>query len=249
MLRSIALLTACLLWQPVQAKELLVSFNLDKPPFTFRDAAGKPSGIEIDIMQMALTRAGYAMKVNAISRVRLVWSVKAGQADIAVSVPSKGDGAVFYSDKLFEYANVVISRKGRALTIKRLQDLDDISFVIWQRGWADLGSEFEAKYKPDQNGQFRRNYFEGRTQEVQVRAYLAKRADAIVIDRTIFAWYMRELAPDAAANDPLVFHNVFKHSTNYAAVFADKAVRDRFNVALKSLHADGSYQAILKKYK
>lgn len=249
MFRWIGLLIGCFLWQCVQAEELRVSFNLDKPPFTFRDAAGNPSGIEVDVMRLALKRAGYTMKVNPISRVRLVWSVKNGQADIAASVPSKDDGAMYYSDTLFEYANVVISRKARGLAIHRLEDLDKVSFVIWQRGWGDLGSTFEAKYKPDDNGQFRPNYFEGRTQEVQVRAYLARRADAIVIDRTIFAWYMRELAPDTAANDELVFHNVFKHRTTYAAVFADRAIRDRFNAALKSLHADGSYQAILKKYK
>jgi polar amino acid transport system substrate-binding protein len=249
MLRWIGLLLGCLFWQCAQAEELRVSFNLDKPPFTFRDASGQPGGIEVDVMRLALKRAGYGMQVNPISRVRLVWSVKAGQADVAASVPSKDDGAVFYSDTLFEYANVVISRKARGLTIKRLEDLDHITFVIWQRGWGDLGSVFEAKYKPDEHGQFRPNYFEGRTQEVQVRAYLAKRADAIVIDRTIFAWYMHELAPDTGAGDELVFHNVFKNSTTYAAVFASKTVRDRFNVALKSLHADGSYQAILKKYK
>jgi polar amino acid transport system substrate-binding protein len=248
-LRWIGLLMGCLLLHSVQAVELVVSFNLDKPPFTFRDAAGIPSGIEVDVMRLALMRAGYTMKVNPISRVRLTWTLQARQADIAASVPSQHDGDMFYSDMLFEYANVVVSRKARGLTIRRLEDLDHISFVIWQRGWADLGSEFEAKYKPDQNGQFRKNYFEGRTQEIQVRAYLAKRADAIVIDRTIFAWYMRELAPQMTTNEELVFHDVFKHNTTYAAVFADKAIRDQFNVALKTLHADGSYQAILKKYK
>ena len=239
------ILSLCL---PARAGELTVAFNLDKPPYAFRDAGGTPVGIEVDLIRAALGRAGYTVQVRAVNKNRLLLTVANRENDVAATVQGTDDGQLFFSDDLVEFSNVVISRKSSELKIERLEDLDKVRFVIWNRGWADLGPTFEARYKPDAKGRFRPNYFQS-TQDMQTKVFWLGRVEAIVIDRTIFAWYKRELSGTLDVQDELVYHNIFKSGTWYNAAFADRTVRDRFNVALRSMKADGSYQRILDKYK
>jgi polar amino acid transport system substrate-binding protein len=231
------------------ASELTVVFNLDKPPYAFRDSAGNPTGIEVDVMRAVLARAGYAIQVRGISKNRLLTAVANREADIAATVQGTDDGQLYFSDDLIEFANVVISRKSSELRIDRIEDLDRVRFVIWNRGWADLGPAFESKYKPDSRGKFRPNYYQSPTQDLQARVFWLGRVEAIVIDRIIFAWYKRELSGTMDVQDELVYHNIFKSGTWFNAAFADRTIRDRFNVALRSVKGDGSYQRILDKYK
>jgi polar amino acid transport system substrate-binding protein len=233
----------------VAASELTVVFNLDKPPYAFRDAGGAAVGIEVDMMRAALGRAGYTMQARGVSKNRLLPAVANREADVAATVQGTDDGQLFFSDDLVEFANVVISRKSSDLKIEKLDDLDRVRFVIWNRGWADLGSTFENKYKPDSRGKFRPNYYQSATQDMQARVFWLGRVEAIVIDRTIFAWYKRELSGTLDVQDELVYHNIFKSGTWFNAAFADRSVRDRFNAALRAMKADGSYQRILDKYK
>lgn len=231
------------------ASELTVVFNLDKPPYAFRDAGGAAVGIEVDMMRAALGRAGYTVQARGVSKNRLLPAVASREADVAATVQGTDDGQLFFSDDLVEFANVVISRKSSDLKIEKLEDLDRVRFVIWNRGWADLGSTFEHKYKPDSRGKFRPNYYQSPTQDMQARVFWLGRVEAIVIDRTIFAWYKRELSGTLDVQDELVYHNIFKSGTWFNAAFADRSVRDRFNAALRAMKADGSYQRILDKYK
>jgi polar amino acid transport system substrate-binding protein len=234
---------------PARGGELTVVFNLDKPPYAFRDASGNPAGIEIDLMRAILARAGFAIQVRGISKNRLLTAVVNREADVAATVIGADDGQTFFSDDLVEFTNVVISRKASDLRIERIEDLDRVRFIIWNRGWADLGPAFEQKYKPDSRGRFRPNYYQSPTQDMQAKVFWLGRVDAIVIDRIIFAWYKRELSSTMDVQDELVYHNIFKSGTWFNAAFADRSVRDRFNAALRAMRGDGSYQRILDKYK
>lgn len=232
-----------------RADELRVSFNTDKPPFAFTDQAGNITGIEVDVMKEALKRVGHTIKAKSVSKARLLASLAHNEADVAASVQGIDGGNLFYTDNFVQYQNYAISRKTSNLIIEKIDDLDKYHFVIWQRGWADLGSEFEKKYKPDGQDHFRNNYFQGSTQEAQTRIFFAKRVDAIVIDMTIFQWYRAVLGKAGiAVNDDLVFHDIFKTTTGFAAAFKSKLLRDQFNTALKYMRADGSYQKILSRY-
>ena len=232
-----------------QADELRVSFNTDKPPFAFTDQAGNITGIEVDVMREALKRAGHSIKAMSVSKARLLASLTQDEADVAASVQGNDGDNLFYTDNFVQYQNYAISRKTSKLVIEKIDDLDKYHFVIWQRGWADLGSEFEKKYKPDSQDHFRNNYFQGSTQEAQTRIFFAKRVDVIVIDATIFQWYRSVLGKAGlAVDDDLVFHDIFTTTTGFAAAFKNKLLRDQFNTALKSMRADGSYQKILSRY-
>lgn len=245
-----ALLFALACWQAsVAAAPLLVAFNADKPPFAFVDAGGKAAGSEIDILRTALERLGHQMSPVAMSKARLALAVKAGSADVGLSVQgSDGDG-LYYSHYFSKFENVAISRKADRVSLRSLGDLDKYRFVIWQGGWNDLGPSFAARYKPDAHGRFPPNYVQSSSQEQQSRAFWNRRVEVIVVDRAIFAWYRRQLAGTVNVEGELVFHDIFDSTTNYGAVFADKGLRDRFNGALKAMHDDGSLRQILARYK
>ena len=232
-----------------KADELRVSFNTDKPPFAFVDQAGNITGIEVDVMREAIQRAGHSMKAMRVSKARLLATVTSAEAEIAASVQGVDTEDLYFSDDFIHYQNYAISRKASKLSIDKITDLDRYHFVIWQRGWADLGEEFKKKYHPDHLGQFPQNYSQGSTQEAQVRIFFAKRVEVIVIDSTIFQWYRGQLAKSGLlVQDELIYHDIFKTKTGFAAAFSNKILRDQFNLALKSMRNDGSYQKILNHY-
>jgi polar amino acid transport system substrate-binding protein len=244
--RLACLLAGLLLCAATHAQELKVVFNLDKPPFAFRGPDGAATGIEVDVMGQALARAGYTMKAEGISKVRLLSAVRKREADASAGVKGSDDGSLFFSDDISEYSNVAISFKSRQLRIDKLDDLDRHNFVIWQMGWSDLGPSMQAKYHPDAKGAFPANFHQSSTQDAQVRVFLNRRVDVIVIDRSIFAWLLRQMPqPD----DELVYHDIFPGTNRHNAAFANKAVRDKFNAALRAIREDGSYEQIIRKYR
>ncbi len=228
---------------------LRVAFNADKPPFAFVDASGKATGTEIDILAMALERLGHQLVPVAVSKARLEVTVKAGQADIGLSVQGKDGDGLYYTDYFSKFENVAVSRKADKVKLHSLADLDNYRFVIWQGGWNDLGPVFAARYKPNAQGQFPTNYVQSSSQELQSRVFWNKRVDVIVVDRAIFAWYRRQLAASVRVDDELVFHDIFDSTTNYGAVFVDKALRDKVNDVLRAMQADGSIRQIMARYK
>jgi polar amino acid transport system substrate-binding protein len=228
---------------------LRVAFNSDKPPFAFIDASGKPAGTEIDILGTALERLGHQLVPVAVSKARLEVTVRAGQADIGLSVQGKDGDGLYYSDYFSKFENVAVSRKADKVSLRHLGDLDKYRFVIWQGAWNDLGPDFAARYKPNAQGQFPTNYVQSSSQEIQSRAFWNKRVEVIVVDRAIFAWYRRQLAASVKTDEELVFHDIFDSTTNYGAVFSDKALRDRVNGVLRAMHDDGSIRQILARYR
>ena len=41
------------------AADLTVGFNIDRPPYVYRDAGGNVAGIEVDVARAVLARLGY----------------------------------------------------------------------------------------------------------------------------------------------------------------------------------------------
>ncbi|WP_154380741.1 substrate-binding periplasmic protein [Pseudoduganella rivuli] len=242
----IALVLAC---QSVPAADLKVGFNIDRPPYVYVDGAGNVAGIEVDVARAALARLGFGMKSEVMSKSRMLPALKGGQADIIMSVHGKDEPGVYYSDGVVEYVNIAISRKADRIRLASDMDLDQYRFVIWQRGWADLGPAFAARYRPDEQGRFRDNYFQSSTQDAQARVFWARRVDVIVVDRYVFHWYRRQLAGSMKTDDEVEYHDIFPNTTVFAAAFADRDVRDRFNAALKAMRADGAYQDIVNRYR
>jgi polar amino acid transport system substrate-binding protein len=238
-----------LLFECAGAAEITAAFGIDKPPFSFRDDNGVDTGIEVDIVRAALKEAGHTLRVRIVPNARLPLLVKAGDADLAATVMGEDGGGLYFSDPYIVFENYAISKRARNVVVNSIADLGKYSFVIWQNGWRDLGPEFETAYRPDAQSRMRPNYNETNSQALQNKMFWADRVDLIIVDRTIFGWYRRELTSWIKTDDSLVFHDIFKTVTRFPVAFHDKKLRDQFNAGLKKIRADGTYQKIYDKYK
>ena len=244
------LLSCCLLLLPLTttAAELKIAFATDRPPYCFRKD-NLDQGIEVDLLRHIMSLQGHTIKIITIPKVRLIKAVKDKEVDATATVQDNQDRALYFSDPYLEFQNVVISKSHRAIELKSMQDLAKFSFIIWQDGWRNLGAEFEARYRPDANGSFPKNYNQAFNQLSQNKMFWADRVQVIIIDKTIFEHHQRLLAKEFDTSTPLTFHDLIKTKTAYNVVFHHPELRQQFNEGLKKIRANGSYQKIIDAYR
>jgi len=229
-------------------EKIVVGIGIDKPPNSFmRD--GVLSGAEHDIFVEAGRRMGLQFDFDVMSNNRLLVSLEKGMVGAASAVPFDVDRpGVYFSDTLVAINNVAIAKADRKLNLEKIEDLKGVPFVIWQGGWHDLGDEFRTLYRPDPaTGKFQPEYNELVSQYTQNVMFWNDRVQVIVISYDIFNWYKQDLARGIDTGVPVQVYHLFK-PTLIRAAFRTAALRDRFNRALREMHRDGSYKAILNSY-
>ncbi len=225
-------------------RDLLIAHGLDKPPFVF---GSERRGLEIDIMREALAYRGHTMRVVHIPNKRLQVAIQTAGVDGAATVREAKDGA-FYSDDFITFENYAISRRSAHLRIDSVADLKGRAVVAWQNAYRDLGPEFEEAFRPGVTAPYIRSYYELPSQRSQNQMFWSGRAEVIVVDKTIFLWYRRDLAREMDTSAEVVFHDVFPRRTHYQAAFKDPRIRDDFNEGLRHLRATGRYEQLYRSY-
>ena len=178
---------------------------------------------------------------------RLVFAVAKSGFDGAASVQYLDDGT-YYSDNFVTYINYAISRKKDKVTINSIRDLIEYKPVAWQNAHQNLGPEFTVYYGPDAQGDHLKRYKEFANQEYQNVYFWKGRASVIIVDKTIFLWFRKQLSGAYDTSGELVFHNIFPKETNYLTNFKDKGIRDDFNEGLQYLRKTGKYQQLIDAY-
>lgn len=233
---------------PASALELSIAFASDRPPYCFRKD-NLDQGIEIDLLRLIMAQAGHTIKIVTIPKIRLIKAVREKEVDAAATVQDNKDSKLYFSDPYLEFQNVAISKSIHKIQLNGFQDLKQVSFIIWQDGWRNLGPEFEATYHPDANGIFPKNYNQAFNQFSQNKMFWADRVQVIIIDKTIFEHYKRQLASEFDTSVALAYHDLIKTKTAYGVVFNDANLRLQFNDGLKKIRANANYQKIIDSYK
>ncbi len=222
------------------SKELTIGFTPDIPPFIMGE-----EGLEVDIVRKALEHKGHTFKIRHYPYKRLQIAVtKMGAAAVR---KTEGDSA-FYSDDFVSFHNVAITKKKSGIVLKNISDLKGKSILAWQNAHKDLGKEFEALFSPSVTLPYREKYYEIPIQQNQNIMFWKERADVIVIDKTIFLWYRKQLSDQADTAEEIVFHTIFDAKTSFQVAFKDKQIRDDFNEGLKYIREKGIYQQFVDKY-
>jgi polar amino acid transport system substrate-binding protein len=240
-------LAAVLLWclaGVAGAAELLIAHGLDKPPFVF---GSEQRGLEIDIMREALAFKGHTMRVVHIPNKRLQVAVQTAGVDGAATVREAEDGS-FYSENFITFENYAITRRSAAIRLGSVADLKGHSIAAWQNAYRDLGAEFEAAFRPETHAAYLKSYFELPSQRSQNQMFWYGRAEVIIVDKTIFLWYRKELAKEVDTSADVVFHDLFPRRTHFQVAFKDKRIRDDFNEGLRHLRESGRYQQLVDAY-
>ena len=226
------------------ANDLIIAHGLDKPPFVF---GSEPRGLEVDIMREALAFKGHTMRVVHIPNKRLQVAIQTAGVDGAATVREADDGN-YYSDDFITFENYAITRRSADIRLDSVADLKGHTIAAWQNAYRDLGPEFEAAFRPDSHADYLKNYFELPSQRSQNQMFWHDRAEVIIVDKTIFLWYRKELAKEVDTSADVVFHRLFPKRTAFQVAFKDKRIRDDFNEGLRHLRETGRYRQLVEAY-
>lgn len=231
--------------------EFIIAFAYAKPPFVFAappfsfndyDIFSAQSGIELEIMKEALKISGYSFTPVYYTYKNLEKGLKNGVIEIAATVRNNLPD-IFYSDEFVYFQNVVVTKKKNNITIENLSDLKDKSIVTWEGAKKDLGVDFENSVINNIN------YKEIGNQEEQGAKFFNDEAEVIIIDKTIFEWWLLKFADKYNTSDEYIYHNLFPDQTKFYVGFKSKEICDIFDKGLAQIKANGLYNKIFSQYK
>jgi len=169
----------------VGAKELTVMFGDSRPPFISQNP---PSGISYELFKLISSRLEWQFQAQFAPNKRMEYELSNMKADVIVEV-QKSNPNVFYSDPFIAYRNFAVSRSPDKISFSGFSNLKGHSVCAWQNATKNLGAAF-AKQVP-----FFREYKEFPHQEDQVRYWLSRQCEVIIIDDTLLKWWVNTLSP------------------------------------------------------
>jgi len=224
--------------QEAGVPEVHVGMGLPKPPYVLESGA---AGLDYDIARQALAAGGYKLVGHMLPQTRALAMLRAGQLDGLLSISEGIGGQDYFTDNYIVYQNVATTLTRRNLKIQQIEDLANYSVAAFQNASMVLGDRFSLVVSGHSD------YREVPAQITQNKLLFTGRVDVVVGDRLIFRYFSEKLEPQIDARQAVTFHRIFPESPR-RAVFRDARVRDAFNAGLKSIHANGTYEAIVKQY-
>lgn len=239
-----ASLFAIALALPVHAKEYVFATYPGVAPYIIQ-GEGKPSGIEIDVVEAAMAAAGLDLRFTTVPFGRGVKQFKDGEVDAALTISLAADldlGKAHFSDNHITFRNVAITLTENGIELPDVKSLGQHSVAAFEFAKEYLGPEFadmantNPKYSemiPD-------------TRPIPPTLF-AGRADVVVIEFNIFKHHIKNETYLVPTDKLITVHNIFSENP-FVVAFADPEVRDAFNAGLKVIRKNGTYDAILTKY-
>lgn len=229
-----------------QLATLNVGVSFAIPPWVITE---NNSGIELDILKEALSPAGYEIKPNYVTYALSHSLFDSGELDVVLNAKKTLLHVGYLSEPVVTFQDVAVSLKDKNYPKNITTSfLKDKSVVAFQKASILLGDEFNEMTK--QNDM----YQEVAKQSLQVNQLMLNNINFIVMDKSIFHYYLQEAKnnPSLARaidklNQEVRLHYLFE-PTHYRFAFKSKKVRDRFNAGLTKIKNNGIYDAIFKRY-
>ena len=217
-------------------KTIIVATNAEFPPYEYYEN-GKPTGIDIEIMQAICDKLGYKMEVEDMAFGSIITSVATGKADVgaaAITVDDDRKKEVNFTDSYATGVQVIIVKKDSAIT--SVDDLygEDVKIGVQQDttgdiyGTGDFGDDHIIRYNKGADA---------------VQALVSGKCSAVLIDNNPAKAFV-------AQNEDLVILETPYAEEDYAfeISYKNEKLYGEINGALKELKADGTIQKILDKY-
>lgn len=244
-LSLILIFKLCILAPNCFAKEITVAFGYNKPPFSFGE--NEKQGLEIDLFREALRYKGHTLEPWTMPSTRVKLGIKMG-ADAVAAISIRDDGT-YYSDEFVAFENIAISKKKHGYKINTPLDLKGKIITAFPHAYIFLGDEFNKLFSPDMRD---KNYYEIHNQLSQNKMFWLDRTEVIILDKTIFMWYRKQLSniPYLYVTDEVIYHNIFPNEgkSPHFCSFKNEKLRDDFNEGLRHIREAGIYQKIVDKY-
>lgn len=224
-------------------KEINIALTTEKAPYVLSEKYIR--GIEYDLLKKI-----FDLNSIKINRVRKFLTPKMNTVllqnndlDLAVNVKENKKDGLFYSKPFIEFKNIIVSRKKDNIQINKVSDLYNKKVIAFSNAHKYLGKEYFTLFNLQNRP---RNYKEYVFQDYQVKEFLNKKADLIILDENIFKWHFNKLSKDKLSE--YNFNYLLSKPNKYKVAFHNRNLRDLFNQNLKIIKENGDYKEIVENY-
>ncbi len=232
------LLAVFLLVAPVSAKELVVAHDTNFMPFEFKGPDGKFTGFDIELWQEIAKRVGVSYKFQPMDFNGIIPGLQTGNVDVGIAgmtITPERAKVVNFSQGYYVSGLMILVREDEK-SISKLEDLAG-KVVAVKTGTSsvpfmqDFGKAKELKQFPNNDGMF----FE----------LISNGADAVVFDMPV----VKQFASTAGKGKAKVVGPLYE-GQEYGIGFAQghEELVKKVNAALDQMRADGTYDALYKKW-
>jgi len=241
-LNLITLLTLVIATWSIDSKaseELDIIVGLSKPPYIIEELQ---SGFEIELITQVFTKMNIipTFLYVPLGRSMTLLDKNVGQALLTVNQNIVADDK-HRTQPYVIYQNVAISLAEQNITIQHIHDLPKYRVAAFQMANRYLGKTYGRTVKSS------KHYLEIPNQFRQVKLFLEKRVDVVVMDINIFNYYLKKVE-GGPKNTEVDVHYIFPRNP-YSLAFKDTKYVEPFNEQLALFKRSPLYPKLLKKYK
>lgn len=211
-------------------------------PYVVEGLQGQVFGLEYEIVTAAFAAKGYKVKPVLLPFARLVETFAAGNLDAAAPMQAGFQAGGFLSEAYIEYHNVAVALASRKIDIAKVEDLANYSLAAFQRAPLTLGERYAVMAASHPR------YQELAQQSVTVKQLFAGRVDVIIGERRILRALIRDPATGVDPRIAIREFAIFAPNRYRVAARNESVARD-FDAGLALIKANGSYAAIVAKYR
>jgi polar amino acid transport system substrate-binding protein len=226
---------------------LTYGLNLTSPPGRFKDAAGNPTGFNVDLGRLIAEKLGLKAEFQDVSFDSIIPGLSAGRFDLTISSMSRTPARLEQID-MVEYMRGgagVLVKAGNALGV----DPADSNSLCGQRVGAMSGSYQEITMVPQFDakcvaaGLQPLNYTSSANNNDAVLALSSGRLDAVLADSSVTGYAMLQ---NSGALEAFTFDGSIT-PTNIGLP-KDSALTPVVVKSLQAVMDDGTYQQVLEKW-
>jgi len=213
-------------------------------PFNYRDAMGKLQGFDIDVAQALCDRIGASCEFVTLPLDGIILALQNNQIDAiatSMSITEKRKKVVDFTDRYYTNYRRFLSCSGRLVTDVSPEALK--GKAVGTQGATASDDYLETFYKTADIRLYK-------SMDEAYQDIAAGRLDAMLAGETTSYSFMQTDAGKACkfVGDRVANEKLFGAGVGIALRKTDGDLRDKLNAALKQILADGTYEAISKKY-
>lgn len=222
---------------------LVLAASPTMPPYILPN---NDRGLAVDLLRASLKVQGLKLKVRYGNNQANVEAFNRGEVDIIfIANPRLTPNAEFAQQPLLHFENTAISLENQQLTLNNIDALGEHSLGAFPLAHKLLPSPFHLASEQSQD------YHEYVNQKQQVIDLFNRKRDVVVLDRTIFRYFLsqlRRLNPsDATYHQGYRLHSLFP-PRQYLSGFNTPELKREFDRGLATIQSNGEYQRINRFY-
>lgn len=208
---------------------------------------GSLFGLEYEIIQATMQAAGMTLDPYIGSNARLAGAADGMVVDGFAPVIGAPPSGITLTDSYITYQNVALTLARKQIKLDRIEDLSRYRVLAFQRATQILGTSFANAIASAPL------YREEPKQALQAAGLLHDRYDVVIADTRILQYHiavtLAQMGIRLSSDPPVVTEHRLFAPTFYSAGFHDPALALRFNEGLRQIRADGTYDAIMARYR